>query len=42
MRASVTGILDERLGPGWRARAGDAREQFDEAAACSLALGLRA
>jgi len=42
MRASVTGILDERLGPGWRARTGDAREQLDEAAACSLALGLRA
>jgi predicted ATPase/DNA-binding winged helix-turn-helix (wHTH) protein len=42
MRASVAQILDERLGPQWRAATTDAREQWDEAAACSLALGLRA
>ena len=42
MRASVTRVLDENLGPQWRARATDAREQLDETAACSLALGLRA
>jgi predicted ATPase/DNA-binding winged helix-turn-helix (wHTH) protein len=42
MRASVTRILDEHLGPLWRSRAMDAREQLDEAAACSLGLGLRA
>jgi predicted ATPase/DNA-binding winged helix-turn-helix (wHTH) protein len=42
MRATVARILDERLGADWRLRATDAREQLDEAAACSLALGLRA
>jgi hypothetical protein len=42
MRANVTKILDERLGHLWRAHAADSREQLDEAASCSLALGLRA
>jgi predicted ATPase/DNA-binding winged helix-turn-helix (wHTH) protein len=42
MRASVTAILDKCLGPQWRAHSTDAREQLDEAASCSLALGLRA
>jgi hypothetical protein len=37
----VTGILDERLGPVWRTAATDVREQLDEVAACSLALGYR-
>jgi predicted ATPase/DNA-binding winged helix-turn-helix (wHTH) protein len=42
MRARVTKILDERLGPGW-ARAAPARSsaELDEAGACALALGLR-
>src|ERR1700722_881302 len=42
MRAGATSILDKCLGPLWRDQATDAREQLDEAAACSLALGLRA
>jgi altronate dehydratase len=42
MRAGATTILDKSLGPGWRAQATDVREQLDEAAACSMALGLRA
>jgi predicted ATPase/DNA-binding winged helix-turn-helix (wHTH) protein len=42
MRASVTRILDDSLGHLWRAHATDTREQLDEAASCSLALGLRA
>jgi len=40
MRASVAGILDECSGSAWSARAAEAREQLDEAAACSLGLGL--
>ena len=42
MRAEASRVLDESLGPTWRARPTDTRDQFDEAAACSLALGLRA
>ena len=42
MRTAVMTVLDECLGPTWRAPAKDAREQLDEAAACALALGLRA
>jgi len=42
MRTAVTAILDECLEPTWRTSATDAREQMDEVAACSLALGLRA
>lgn len=42
MRTAVMSVLDERLGPMWRIPAIDAREPLDEAAACSLALGLRA
>ena len=42
MRAEVIRLLDEALGQLWRARPTDTRDQFDEAAACSLALGLRA
>jgi predicted ATPase len=40
MRISAAAVLDEILGPMSRACAPDARERFDEAAACSLALGL--
>jgi hypothetical protein len=40
MRSSAAAILDERLGPSWRARAADANPVLDEAGACSLALGL--
>lgn len=42
MRASVGAILEERLGPTWRAGAAEIREPLDESGACSLALGLRA
>jgi hypothetical protein len=42
MRSRVTKILDECLGAGWREGTTEPRERFDEAAACSLALGLRA
>lgn len=42
MQSRVTKILDECLEPAWRERATDPRERLDEAAACSLALGLRA
>lgn len=42
MQQSVNTILKESLGPDWRHRALDPRERLDEAAACSLALGLRA
>jgi predicted ATPase/DNA-binding winged helix-turn-helix (wHTH) protein len=42
MQSRVTQILDECLGPAWRERSIDPRERLDEAAACSLALGLRA
>jgi predicted ATPase len=40
MRAGVARALDDSLGPQWRRRAAEAREKLDEAAACSLALGL--
>lgn len=42
MRASVVSILDLRLGSLWRSGVMDSRERLDEAAACELALGLRA
>jgi len=42
MRATVAARLDERLGPAWREQARSSRERLDEAAACALALGLRA
>jgi predicted ATPase/DNA-binding winged helix-turn-helix (wHTH) protein len=42
MRAMVIKLLDQNLEPGWRISATDAREHWDEAEACSLALGLRA
>jgi hypothetical protein len=42
MQTSVTTILDECLGPAWSDRATDPREPLDEAAACSIALGIRA
>jgi hypothetical protein len=40
MRTEVIAALDEKLGPGWRELASDARQRLDEPAACSLALGL--
>jgi predicted ATPase/DNA-binding winged helix-turn-helix (wHTH) protein len=42
MRAGVAHTLDEALGPQWRVGAAEVREKLDEAAACSLALGLLA
>jgi hypothetical protein len=38
----VLKVLDERLGSAWCAGTGGSREPLDEAAACALALGLRA
>jgi hypothetical protein len=42
MRAGVARTLDESLGLHWRVHAAGVREKMDEAAACSLALGLLA
>ncbi|MBV8740204.1 MAG: hypothetical protein JOZ12_00390, partial [Sinobacteraceae bacterium] len=42
MRAAVSDSLDLRLGSLWRSGIVNSRERFDEAAACELALGLRA
>ena len=42
MRAGVARTLEEALGPQWRDGAAEVREKFDEAAACSQALGLLA
>ncbi len=42
MQSAVVNTLNECLGHDWRARAEHSREQFDEVAACSLALGMRA
>jgi predicted ATPase/DNA-binding winged helix-turn-helix (wHTH) protein len=42
MRTAVKTVLDEHLGQACSAPSGDTREQFDEEAACSVALGLRA
>jgi len=42
MRSSAARILEETLGPQWRVGAAKVREKLDEAAACSLALGLLA
>jgi hypothetical protein len=42
MRASVARTLEQALGPQWRVGAAQVREKLDEAAACSLALGLLA
>lgn len=42
MRSAVAAALDECLGAKWRGAALDKRETLDEAAACLLALGLRA
>jgi len=38
MRTRVIKFLDERIGPDWRSAVADARENLDEAGACSLAL----
>jgi hypothetical protein len=42
IRVRVTTVLNECVGPLWRVPAIAEREKFDEVAACSLALGLRA
>ncbi len=42
MRSAAESALVELLGAGWRAQAHAAREPLDAAAACLLALGLRA
>ena len=42
IRTAVAAALDECLGTTWRGTALDQREPLDEAAACLLALGLRA
>ncbi len=41
MRTSVEMVLNERLGPAWRASAGDSLGPLDEVGACSVALGLQ-
>ena len=41
MQSAVIRTLNECLGPQWRAAAAQPREQLDEVAACSLALGMR-
>jgi predicted ATPase/DNA-binding winged helix-turn-helix (wHTH) protein len=41
MQSAVVSTLNEHLGHDWRAHAERSREQLDEAAACSLALGMR-
>jgi hypothetical protein len=40
MRTAVITVLDEHLGRAWRDSTSDSRDRLDEAAACSLALGL--
>ena len=42
LQSAVVGMLNEQLGPAWRVTAEQSREQLDEVAACSLALGMRA
>ncbi len=42
MRAAFESLLGERLGPAWRAKAGRELAPLDAAAACLVALGLRA
>jgi tetratricopeptide (TPR) repeat protein len=39
MQSAVVSTLNERLGRDWRAHAEQSRDQLDEVAACSLALG---
>ncbi|MDB6090375.1 MAG: putative ATPase [Gammaproteobacteria bacterium] len=40
MRTAVATVLTQHLGPAWHSATCDSREQLDEMAACSLALGL--
>jgi hypothetical protein len=42
LQSAVISLLTEQLGPEWRVAAEQSREQLDEVAACSLALGMRA